>query len=145
MSLEVCRTDRGASLRTEIERRLEGNRWPHRFGASGGVSCDGAVPATADPATTGALAALTARAEHIRTAELHRYRSRLCGLDDSQRSSVEELTASILAELLRRPAAVLPNTRHRLGANSWPRPWAISSDVPPEIRLRPANRTTSDP
>ena len=51
--------------------------------------------------------ALRERAEELRRAELDRYRSRLEGLDASERDAIEALTRGILAKLLHDPTVRL--------------------------------------
>jgi glutamyl-tRNA reductase len=53
------------------------------------------------------VAALHARAEDIRTAELARFRARLNGLDERQREAVEALTKGVVAKLLHEPTVRL--------------------------------------
>ena len=53
------------------------------------------------------VAALHARAEQIRQAELDRLRGRLDGLDDRQREAVEALTRGIVGKLLHEPTVRL--------------------------------------
>jgi glutamyl-tRNA reductase len=53
------------------------------------------------------IAALRARAERIRVAELERMSSRLAGLDDRQRAAVEQLSRGILNTLLHDPTVRL--------------------------------------
>lgn len=53
------------------------------------------------------VVALRAYAEEVRTGELDRFRSRLVGLDPSQRDAVEALTKGILAKFLHEPTVQL--------------------------------------
>jgi glutamyl-tRNA reductase len=53
------------------------------------------------------VAALRARAEELRQAELARYRGRLSGLDERQREAVEGVTRRVLAKLLHEPTVQL--------------------------------------
>jgi glutamyl-tRNA reductase len=53
------------------------------------------------------VAALRARAEELRQAELARYRGRLSGLDERQRAAVEGVTRRVLAKLLHEPTVQL--------------------------------------
>jgi glutamyl-tRNA reductase len=53
------------------------------------------------------VAALHARSEEIREAELDRFRARLDGLDDRQRDAVEALTRGIVGKLLHEPTVRL--------------------------------------
>jgi glutamyl-tRNA reductase len=56
------------------------------------------------------VAALHARAEDLRQAELARVAGRLDGLDDRQRAAVESLTRSLLAKVLHEPTVQLKST-----------------------------------
>jgi glutamyl-tRNA reductase len=62
---------------------------------------------TAARAVAPLVAAFRGRAEDVRTAELHRYRSRLDSLDPRQREAVEALTKGILGKLLHEPTVQL--------------------------------------
>jgi glutamyl-tRNA reductase len=53
------------------------------------------------------VASMRAAAEQVRAAEVQRFASRLAGLDDAQRASVEALTGAILAKLLHEPSVRL--------------------------------------
>jgi glutamyl-tRNA reductase len=53
------------------------------------------------------VAALRARADELRTAELDRFRSRLAGLDPKQRAAVESLTRGLVNKLLHEPTVRL--------------------------------------
>lgn len=53
------------------------------------------------------VATLRERVETLRAGELERYRGRLSGLSDSQRSDVEALTRSLLAKILHEPTVQL--------------------------------------
>ena len=53
------------------------------------------------------VASMRAAAEQVRAAEVQRFASRLAGLDDAQRASVEALTRAIVAKLLHEPSVRL--------------------------------------
>ena len=53
------------------------------------------------------IAALRARAEDVRAAELERYAGRLSELDDRQRAALEALTKGIVNTLLHEPSVRL--------------------------------------
>jgi glutamyl-tRNA reductase len=53
------------------------------------------------------VSALRARAEGVRVAEVERYRAKLSGLNEAQRSDVEALTRSLLAKVLHQPTVQL--------------------------------------
>jgi glutamyl-tRNA reductase len=56
------------------------------------------------------VAALHARAEDLRQAEVARYAGRLGGLDDRQQAAVEGLTRALLAKVLHEPTVRLKAT-----------------------------------
>jgi glutamyl-tRNA reductase len=56
------------------------------------------------------VAALHARAEELRQAELERFRSRLAGLDPRQRAAVEALTRGLMAKVVHEPSVKLKDT-----------------------------------
>lgn len=65
------------------------------------------VSRTAARTVAPTITSLRQQAEHVRTAELDRYRSRLEGLDDRHRQAVDALTRSLLAKLLHEPTVRL--------------------------------------
>jgi glutamyl-tRNA reductase len=65
------------------------------------------VEVTAQREAAPLVAALRARAEELRQAELARYRGRLSGLDERQREAVEGVTRRVLAKLLHEPTVQL--------------------------------------
>lgn len=92
----------GSVLRGEVERHHRPPGWGDQ--RSVGLTTG---PTPPSPTPPGSLAELHARAERILTGELDRYRRRLAGLDDDQRSVVEALSRAIMASLLLRPAEIL--------------------------------------
>ena len=68
------------------------------------------VDATTAREATPTVAALRARAEELRLAELARYRNRLAGLEPRERDAVEALTRSLLAKLLHDPTVRLKDS-----------------------------------
>jgi glutamyl-tRNA reductase len=65
------------------------------------------LAATASREVAPLIASLRERGEAVRLAELDRFRSRLAGLDDKDRTAVEALTRGIVAKLLHDPTVGL--------------------------------------
>ncbi|QYG94839.1 glutamyl-tRNA reductase [Iamia sp. SCSIO 61187] len=98
-------------LRTFAQAGIEGRR--REMSAVEGIVLDEADRYRADVSARAAaplVAALHARAEDLRQAEVARFAGRLGGLDDRQKAAVEGLTRALLAKVLHEPTVRLKAT-----------------------------------
>lgn len=79
------------------------------------------------------IAALRARAEDVRAAEVERLAARLAGLDERQRDAVDALTRGILNTLLHEPSVRLKQVADQRGAEGYAAALRELFDLPPEL------------